>query len=231
MKSSSIAPTGVRRQPQQRRSRTLVASIRQACLKILESGEPEQLTTKRIAEVAGVTIGSFYQYFPNKEAVLLDVLLDQAPGEADRIAAETRYVHTLSETSLPRTLQELVSLTCERHLRMLAVHGDIYRRYHRQIDFQNLINASVRKYIEVTSWQDWVRDLLQRHRAALTIDSLGIGSLDMAAFIVANSIVDLTAEAVDHNPQLLASSEFRRHLTQLLLRYLGLELIEPIVSE
>jgi len=221
MSPLSIVPPGVRRQPKQRRSRTLVASIRQACLRILESEAPDQLTTKRIAEVAGVTIGSFYQYYPNKEAVLLDVLLEQAPGEADRIAAETRYVHTLSETSLPRTLQELVNLTCDRHLRMLAVHGDIYRRYHREIDFQNLINASVRKYIEVTSWLDWVHDLLQRHRNAIAVDSL-----DIAAFIVATSIVNLTAEAVDNNPQLLGSAEFRSHLTQLLLRYLGINSIE-----
>ncbi|HSB97154.1 MAG TPA: TetR/AcrR family transcriptional regulator, partial [Spongiibacteraceae bacterium] len=210
MSPLSIVPPGVRRQPKQRRSRTLVASIRQACLQILESEAPEQLTTKHIAEVAGVTIGSFYQYYPNKEAVLLDVLLEQAPGEADRIAAETRYVHTLSETSLPRTLQELVNLTCDRHLRMLALHGDIYRRYHREIDFQNLINASVRKYIEVTSWLDWVRDLLQRHRAAIAVSSF-----DIAAFIIATSIVNLTAEAVDTNPQLLDSKEFRSHLTQL----------------
>lgn len=219
MESIPVTSSGARRQPKQRRSRTLVAAIRQACLRILESGEPEQLTAKRIAEVAGVTIGSFYQYFPNKEAVLFDVLMEQAPGEADRIAAETRYVHTLSEESLGATLRELVYLTCERHLRMLKLHGDIYRRYHRQIDFQGLINTSVRKYIEVTSWQDWVRNLLQRHRDALVVDSLD-GSLDIAAYLVATSIVNLTADAVDNAPHLLASEEFRRQLTRMLLNYL-----------
>jgi AcrR family transcriptional regulator len=216
MDSQPIPLSGARRQPQQRRSRTLVAAIRQACVQILESGKPELLTAKHIAEIAGVTIGSFYQYFPNKEAVLLDVLLEQAPGEADRIAAETRYVHQLSEESLPATLREIVALTCARHARMLALHGEIYRRYHRQIDFQNLINTSVRKYVEVTSWEDWVRDLLKRHH-----HNIDVSSIDIAAYLVATSIVNLTAEAVDSTPQLLESEEFRGNLAQMLLRYLG----------
>lgn len=208
--------SGVRRQPKQRRSRTLVAAIRQACLRILESGDTEALTAKRIADVAGVTIGSFYQYFPNKEAVLIDVLMEQAPGEADRIAAETRYVHTLSKESLSATLRELVHLTCERHLRMLKLHGDIYRRYHRQIDFQNLVNISVRKYIEVTSWHDWVRNLLERHRNAVSVDDL-----DIATHLVATAIVNLTADAVDNAPHLLESAAFRSEMTRMLLRYIG----------
>lgn len=213
--------SGARRQPKQRRSRTLVASIRQACSQILEHGEPAQLTAKRIAEVAGVTIGSFYQYFPNKEAVLIDVLLDRAPNEADRIVAETRYIHLLSEQSLPATLAELVEVTCERHVRLLDRHGDIYRRYHRQIDFQQLINTSVRKYSNVGSWEDWVRNLLVRHRAHIKVDSV-----EIATFLIANSIIDLTAEAVDRAPLLLASTEFRSNLTRMLLGYLGINPID-----
>lgn len=226
MDSLSPLPGGVRRQPKQRRSRTLVAAIREACLRILESGDSEPLTAKRIAETAGVTIGSFYQYFPNKEAVLLDVLMEQAPGEADRIAAETRYVHTLSRESLGATLRELVHLTCERHLRMLKLHGDVYRRYHRQLDFQNLVNISVRKYIEVTSWQDWVRNLLERHRASIDCDAL-----DIAAYLVATAIVNLTADAVDNAPELLRSDAFREQLTKLLLNYLGVRDSAPAATE
>ena len=123
--------SATRRQPRQHRSRALVASIREACFRILREGSAEQLTAKRIAEVAGVTIGSFYQYYPNKEAVLLDVLLEHAPGEAERIADETRHLRELRTQSLPLTLRALIDVTCERHLRLLAVHGEIYRRHHR----------------------------------------------------------------------------------------------------
>jgi AcrR family transcriptional regulator len=221
MQPSSLNLPGPRRRPQQQRSRTLVAAIRAACLQILASGGREQLTAKRIAEVAGVTIGSFYQYFPNKEAVMVEVLLEYMPEEAARVAADTRYLHELSEQSLPHTLREIVHLTCDRHLRLLAMHGAIYRRYHREIDFNGLLKASLRQYIDMASWEDWGRNLLLRHRAAITVTAI-----DVAAFLVSNAVDNLTADAVDNAPELLESSEFRDNLTQMLLRYLGVEVAQ-----
>lgn len=205
-----------RREPKQHRSRLLVSAIREACLRILKSGRGEPLTAKHIAEVAGVTIGSFYQYYPNKEAVLVDVLLTQAPDEADRLAAETRYIHNLRETSLTATLEALVEVTCTRHRRMLALHTDIYRQFHRQMDFLLLMRESVRKYVEVLSWEQWVLELLERHQQHITLRPL-----DTAAFMVATTITCLTAEAVDNAPHLLDDPVFQQHLLQMLLSYLG----------
>jgi AcrR family transcriptional regulator len=215
MPDNDNAISATRRQPKQRRSRLLVASIREACLRILQDGAPEQLTAKRIAEVAGVAIGSFYQYYPNKEAVLLDVLLERAPGEAERIADETRHIQQLRRESLEATLRELIDVTCERHLRLLALHGEIYRRYHRVIDFHELVRASVARYVEVASWEDWMRVLLEEHRA-----DIGVASLDIAAFLVAGTIVDTGARAVDTAPEWLASPPFRADLLHMLMRYL-----------
>lgn len=215
MNATDTTARATRRQPKQRRSRLLVASIREACLRILQEGAPEQLTATRIAEVAGVTIGSFYQYYPNKEAVLLDVLLERAPGEAERIADETRHIRALRRDSLEATLAELIAITCERHLRLLALHGEIYRRYHRVIDFHELVRASVARYVEVASWEEWVRVLLEEHRA-----HIDVASLEIAAFLVAGLIIDMSARAVDSAPELLAAPQFRADLLAMLMRYL-----------
>ncbi len=214
--------SATRRQPQQRRSRLLVASLREACLRILQDGAPEQLSVTRIAEVAGVTIGSFYQYYPNKEALLLDVLLEHAPGEAERIADETRHIDQLRRESLEATLAELIDVTCERHLRLLSLHGEIYRRYHRVIHFHELVRASVARYVEVTSWEDWMRALLQEHRA-----DIGVASIDIAAFLVAGTIIDVSARAVDTAPEWLASPPFRADLLRLLMNYLRPDCAQP----
>lgn len=218
--SNTISPA--RRQPQQRRSRLLVASLREACLRILHEGAPEQLSVTRIAELAGVTIGSFYQYYPNKEALLLDVLLEHAPGEAERIADETRHIQQLRGESLEATLAELIAVTCERHLRLLALHGEIYRRYHRVIDFHELVRASVARYVEITSWEDWMRVLLEEHRAAI-----GVASTDVAAFLVAGTIIDMCARAVDTAPDWLASALFRAQLLRMLMNYLRAHDAQP----
>jgi AcrR family transcriptional regulator len=60
-------PAGPRKTPRQARARATVDAIVLAAAPILRSDGPEALNTNRIAEVAGVSIGSLYQYFPNKE--------------------------------------------------------------------------------------------------------------------------------------------------------------------
>lgn len=59
-----------RKQPQQARSADLVASILQAATQVLATEGAQRFTTARVAEKAGVSVGSLYQYFPNKAAIL-----------------------------------------------------------------------------------------------------------------------------------------------------------------
>lgn len=203
-----------RRQPRQARSRLLVASIREACRRILEDNSGGALTAQRIADVAGVTIGSFYQYYPNKEAVLLDVLLEDAPEEADRLASDTRYLGALRWQSLEHTLRELVVVTCQRHQRLLQNHGEVYRGYHREIGFDTLIHASVRRYVATSSLEDWLQELLLHH-----LPEMPTATAAIRAFLIATTLTEATARAVDEHPDWLGSSAFRAELQQLLLAH------------
>src|SRR4051794_40358814 len=60
----------MRREPVQRRSAARVSSILDACATLLDEFDYDELTTSKIAERAGVPIGSLYQYFPDKRAVV-----------------------------------------------------------------------------------------------------------------------------------------------------------------
>ena len=65
-----------RNQPKQSRSRATVSAILEATIRVLDQEGYEAATTTRVAEVAGVSIGTLYQYFSNRDAIL-DALQDR----------------------------------------------------------------------------------------------------------------------------------------------------------
>ncbi|MER8385145.1 TetR family transcriptional regulator [Mesorhizobium sp. M1428] len=66
-----------RKQPKQARSAELVAAILQAAVQVLAKEGAQRFTTARVAEKAGVSVGSLYQYFPNKAAILFRLQSDE----------------------------------------------------------------------------------------------------------------------------------------------------------
>ncbi|MDX8444085.1 TetR family transcriptional regulator [Mesorhizobium captivum] len=66
-----------RKQPKQTRATELVAAILQAATQVLASEGARRFTTTRVAEKAGVSVGSLYQYFPNKAALLFRLQSDE----------------------------------------------------------------------------------------------------------------------------------------------------------
>ncbi|WP_050629865.1 TetR family transcriptional regulator [Bradyrhizobium viridifuturi] len=73
-RSSSISS---RKQPQQARSADLVAAILDAAVQVLTKEGAQRFTTARVAERAGVSVGSLYQYFPNKASILFRLQSDE----------------------------------------------------------------------------------------------------------------------------------------------------------
>jgi len=59
-----------RKEPKQARSTDLVAAVLEAAVQVLAKEGAQRFTTARVAEKAGVSVGSLYQYFPNKAAIL-----------------------------------------------------------------------------------------------------------------------------------------------------------------
>jgi AcrR family transcriptional regulator len=66
-----------RKQPKQNRSTELVATILEAAVQVLGKEGAQRFTTARVAEKAGVSVGSIYQYFPNKAAILFRLQSDE----------------------------------------------------------------------------------------------------------------------------------------------------------
>lgn len=70
-------PISARKEPQQARSGELVAAVLKAAVQVLEREGAQRFTMARVAAKAGVSVGSLYQYFPNKAAVLFRIQSDE----------------------------------------------------------------------------------------------------------------------------------------------------------
>ncbi|MDD1963865.1 TetR/AcrR family transcriptional regulator [Pseudomonas putida] len=77
-----------RKQPLQRRSVTTVAAIIEAAARILEERGHAGYNTNNIAQLAGVSVGSLYQYFPNKDAITIALLLRELKALRAAIEAD-----------------------------------------------------------------------------------------------------------------------------------------------
>ena len=80
-----------RKQPRQVRSTRLVSDILEAAARVLTRDGAHRFTTARVAEATGISVGSLYQYFPNKEAILFRLQADewgQTMGQFRRILGE-----------------------------------------------------------------------------------------------------------------------------------------------
>ncbi|WP_063588405.1 TetR family transcriptional regulator [Achromobacter ruhlandii] len=118
-----------RKQPQQARSAELVAAILQAGAQVLAKEGATRFTTARVAEKAGVSIGSLYQYFPNKAAILYRLQTEEWQQTSDllrRLLEDTRHAP-------PRRLRNLVHAfvrsECEEAVMRVALNdaAPLYR--------------------------------------------------------------------------------------------------------
>jgi AcrR family transcriptional regulator len=82
-----------RKQPRQARSLATVSAIFEATIQVLVSDGPRRLTTTRVAERAGVSVGSMYQYFPHKQALFYALNERYLVRLAERIEATCLAQH------------------------------------------------------------------------------------------------------------------------------------------
>ena len=159
-----------RRKAKQERSRNTVQALLEAAARVLKQHGYAAATTNRIAETAGASVGTLYEYFPNKEAIY-EALIQQ---EIEAIGAAVQSVDIDVDAPLRDTLARVLGLgmTAMRHgpdfLRSLdQVPGAVFRRH----------MAGARLTVIA-----FIRQLLEARRHELRVTDL-----DLAAFIVVSA--------------------------------------------
>jgi AcrR family transcriptional regulator len=104
-----------RKIPQQSRAEQTVATILEAAARVLETKGMDGMNTNLVAQRAGVGVGSLYQYFPNKEALIV------ALGKRERDVFLAEAGGALSEPTGQRALKHLITVSVHQQLRRPAL--------------------------------------------------------------------------------------------------------------
>src|ERR1700691_4423949 len=104
--------TAVRRRPRQRRAHQTVEAVLDAVSRVLKRDGVKAVTTNRVAEVAGVSIGSVYQYFPDKRAIFV-ALHQRHIEQIDRLV-ESKLIEN-ANASLDELIRAMVQAMIDAH--------------------------------------------------------------------------------------------------------------------
>lgn len=118
-----------RKQPKQTRSTELVAVILEAAAQVLAKEGAQRFTTARVAEKAGVSVGSLYQYFPNKAAILFRLQSDEWKQTSQMLRGILEDARTPALERLRVLVHAFIRSECDEAGMRLALHdaAPLYR--------------------------------------------------------------------------------------------------------
>ena len=194
-----------RKIPQQERSRALVETILDATARILVEDGYTRTSTNRVAERAGVSIGSLYQYFPSREALVAGV----ARRHSERLKDEL-------ERALPSTsglgLKDAISI-------LLAAVMSAHR-------INPELNAVLAGEVPNLGVLDWKADTTERGMAVAQglleahVREVRPGlDVNSAAFLISTVVEAAVNAAWRQRPQSVPDGSLERELTSLVYRY------------
>src|SRR3954452_21589116 len=102
-----------RKEPKQARSTDLVAAILEAAVQVLAKEGAPRFTTARVAEKAGVSVGSLYQYFPNKASILFRLQSDEWRQTSDMLRSILQDADRPPLERLRRLVHAFLRSECE----------------------------------------------------------------------------------------------------------------------
>jgi AcrR family transcriptional regulator len=199
--------TTPRKRPRQQRSKDTVDSILDATTRVLKQVGFDGLTTNLAAEKAGVSIGSLYQYFPNKEALVLALIERHSDAMNAAILHELARVATLP---LAQAARAVIELTISAHAIDPALHRVLTEqvpRIGKLAKLRELDNISHRM----------IAGMLVARR-----DELSIRNPELAAFVLVSAIESIVHRAALLYPDMLRDPELVDEATLLVTRYLGI---------
>lgn len=198
-------PTQPRKAARQDRSQATVDAILEAATRLFADGGLEKVTTNQIAELAGVSIGSLYQYFPGKQAIL-GQLIDRHSEQT--IAVLLAKLGEFGDRAIAGVLREIVEILLEAD----TIDLNLHRLFLDKLPDADRLEQRRGEIHQVTAA---VRALLEPRRAELRVTDL-----DVAAMVLVQALEAVTNAAVLDSPGRLRDPVLIDEITALATRYL-----------
>lgn len=203
-KSNRLIPL---KSPQQRRSRATYDAILDATTQLLTERGYAATTTNHIAKRAGVSIGSLYQYFPNKEAIAVDLMQRHIVGGPAYM--ESNIIHSLKNRRTPAEIVKcFIEAACDHHTDNIALHKVLEEEVPQPEHIREAIRRNENHYTEVLA--SWIEE--QRPQQ--------VPNITVAARLVFNMIKTMTHWYILNQQAEIERKVFVDELTAIIIRYL-----------
>lgn len=194
----------VRKIPTQERARVTFDAILEATAQILLKHGEAGLTTNAIATRAGVSVGTLYQYFPSKEAIMVALADDERQRIADLVSNHLRAPDTHDlECMIRRIIRTVLEeASAKQALRRMTV-------------------ARILKMVLSGKFTSVTEKFTHEIRAYMNDAGMPENALsDTALFVLIRAILGNVRSAVFENPSLLSEPEFEEQLVVLATGFL-----------
>ncbi|MBJ9986885.1 TetR/AcrR family transcriptional regulator [Acinetobacter sp. S40] len=195
----------MRKQPQQQRAIYLVDTVLQATQLCIAEYGLMQLTTPKIAERSGISVGSIYQYFENKEQIVQELLLRKSEnlGQALKQLVVAQE-HLSIEEIIPLSIQfgfDMMKADQGFFIEVLKHWHDYNHSKAAQILEQHFFEVGL--YVFNHFYRDWDFETL-KHKS----------------FVIINSTLFTMMRYVSNNDFLIEEQQLKNELSKMILAYL-----------
>ncbi|VTU39699.1 TetR/AcrR family transcriptional regulator [Variovorax sp. PBL-E5] len=188
------ALTKPRKHASQERSRATVDALVEATSRILVKEGYDKASTNRIAAEAGVSIGSLYQYYPSKEA-LVAAVIDRHNQDIARIVRAA--MEEVASQPVEKAVRRLVAVAIEAHRIDPKLHRVLAEQIPRTGRLENAAGFNRESHSFFVTY-------LKTHRAELRVTDF-----ELAAFVCVTAIEALAHTAVLHRAEMLSDKALR----------------------
>lgn len=194
-----------RKLPRQRRSKAMVDTILEATVRVLLARGYQGTTTIAVAERAGVSVGSLYQYFPNKDSLIAALLKGHM---AEVLGCLDEALEAADGRDLEGALRMIIRAGITAHRTHPALHKILVEQVPRVGQMKSMLNISRAVTRRLAKW-------FKDHSA------LSVAHPERAAFMVETVVEGLTHRVIIEKAHNISDRELEDEATRLLLSYLA----------